>query len=183
MKIPTSQLISELQNITSDNIKFAEDILQITENKLNVRLTESSWSILECIEHLNRYGNFYLPEIENRISVSDKFSTTFFTAGILGNYFTKSMLPDKKFKKMKTFKKMNPVDCPLNKDVLKEFISQQNLLLELLEKSKHVNLNTVKTSVSISTLIKLRLGDTFRFVVYHNLRHIEQAKRVLAGSF
>ncbi len=182
MKISTSQLISELQNITLDHIQFAEDILQLAENKLNLRLTESSWNVLECIEHLNRYGNFYLPEIKNRISVSKRSSTLIFTAGIIGDYFAKSMFPKKKLNTMKTLKKMNPVHSELNKSVVEEFINQQNLLLELLEKAKNINLITTKTRISISKLIKLRLGDTFRFVIYHNMRHIEQAKRVLAGS-
>jgi hypothetical protein len=34
----------------------------------------------------------------------------------------------------------------------------------------------IKTSISISSFIKLRLGDTLRLVVYHNWRHLIQAK-------
>jgi hypothetical protein len=48
----------------------------------------------------------------------------------------------------------------------------------LLDKAKNVSLGKTKTGISISKLIKLKLGDTFRFVIYHNIRHIEQAKRV-----
>ena len=41
------------------------------------------------------------------------------------------------------------------------------------------NLTKVKTSITISNWIKLRLGDTFRFVIHHNLRHVVQAKNLL----
>ena len=36
-----------------------------------------------------------------------------------------------------------------------------------------------KTAISISKLIKLRLGDTFRVLIYHNERHIKQAERAI----
>jgi len=62
---------------------------------------------------------------------------------------------------------------------LTEFIAQQKQMIQLLNDAENVNLNKVKTSISISKFIKLKLGDTFRFVIYHNLRHIEQAKRNL----
>lgn len=179
MKIPTSQLLLELKDITQDNIQFAETLLNNEDSELNFRITEESWSVLECLEHLNRYGNFYLPEINERISISKFPPKTEFSSGILGNYFAKSMLPKEKLNKMKTFKTMNPIHSKLDKSVVGEFIRQQNLLLDLLEKSTKINLEKIKTSISISKFIKLKLGDTFRFIIYHNLRHINQAKNIL----
>ena len=179
MKIPTLQLIDELQKITDENIQFAENLLNQPDEKLNFRLSENSWSILECLEHLNRYGNFYIPEIRKRIENSDTKPTEIFSSGILGNYFTNSMLPKDKLNTMKTFKSMNPIHSKLDRSVLNEFIAQQKQMIHLLNEAKNIDLNKVKTSISISNLIKLKLGDTFRFVIYHNLRHINQAKRNL----
>ena len=42
-----------------------------------------------------------------------------------------------------------------------------------------LDLNKIKTAISISKWIKLKLGDTFRVVVYHNERHIKQANKIL----
>jgi len=179
MKIPTLQLIDELKKITEENIQFVENLLNQPDEKLNFRLSENSWGILECLEHLNRYGNFYIPEIGKRIENSDTKSTGIFSSGILGNYFAKSMLPKDKLNTMKTFKSMNPIHSKLDRSVLNEFIDQQKQIIHLLNEAKNIDLNKVKTSISISNLIKLKLGDTFRFVIYHNLRHIEQAKRNL----
>ncbi len=53
------------------------------------------------------------------------------------------------------------------------------MLLDVLDMSKKVNLTKTKTGISISKWLKLRLGDTFRVVIYHNQRHILQAKKVL----
>ena len=179
MKMNTRQLIDELKSITQDNLNFAEKLLSQPGEKLNFRLSEKSWSILECLEHLNLYGRFYLPEIRNSIQNSDSRFTEVFSSGILGNYFAKSMLPKQKLNKMETFKSMNPIHSNLDRKVLNEFIAQQKQMTELLNDAENVNLNTIKTGISISSFIRLKLGDTFRFVIYHNLRHIEQAKRIL----
>ncbi|PZU78043.1 MAG: hypothetical protein DI529_18005 [Chryseobacterium sp.] len=180
MKISINQLINELKIITENNIEFAESLQNQSNETLIFRISENSWNILECLEHLNFYGQFYLPEIENRINRS-QFSTTKsdFKSGILGNYFANMMLPKEKLNKMKTLKISNPIHRLLDKSVIEEFINQQNKILELLEKAKTVDLEKVKTSISISKLIKLKLGDTFRFVIYHNLRHVKQAENIL----
>jgi hypothetical protein len=55
-------------------------------------------------------------------------------------------------------------------------------MLELLEAARTVDLTRTKTGISITNLIKLRLGDTLRVVVYHNWRHIEQAQRAIQSA-
>ena len=80
---------------------------------------------------------------------------------------------------MKTFKVMNPAGSKLDRKVLEKFIGQQKTTLELLEKAAMVSLTKTKTSISISSWIKLRLGDTLRVVIYHNQRHLVQAAKVM----
>lgn len=181
MKISTSDLLDELKNRTREHMQYAGTLLHKPENDLNFRISPDSWSALECLEHLNRYGDFYIPELTNKISGSGTASQPFFKPGILGNYFAKSMLPKGKLNKMKTLKAMNPIHSQLKRNVIEEFIIQQKQLLELLEKAGNVDLEKTKTGISISKLIKLKLGDTLRFVIYHNARHIEQVKRVWAN--
>ncbi|CAI8869734.1 DinB family protein [Chryseobacterium sp. IT-36CA2] len=179
MKISTSELLNELRNRTEGHLHFAEMLSLKTENDLNFRTSAESWSTLECLEHLNRYGDFYITEISRNISSANKSPQSYFKPGILGNYFAKSMLPKEKLNTMKTLKAMNPINSQLNKNVIDIFIKQQENLLELLQEAQYVDLEKAKTNISISKLIKLKLGDTFRFVIYHNARHIEQIKRIL----
>jgi len=181
MTISTENLLNELVELTKEHLAFAEGLLLKTNAELNKRLTNESWSTLECLEHLNLYGNFYLPEIKNRIERSNTKETTEFKSGWLGNYFAQSMLPKEKLNKMKAFKSMNPIHSSLSKNTVTVFIDQQKQLLDLLNAARLVNLNKVKTSISITTLIKLKLGDTFRFLIYHNKRHIVQAQKVIAN--
>lgn len=179
MKISTSELLDELKNRTKEHLEFAAMLSVKPEDDLNFRTSEDSWSALECLEHLNRYGDFYIPEINRRVSSAGRSSQPYFKPGILGNYFAKSMLPKEKLNTMKTLKAMNPIHSNLDKRVVDTFIRQQEKMLELLEEARYIDLEKTKTGISISKLIKIRLGDTFRFVIYHNARHVEQIKRIL----
>lgn len=82
-------------------------------------------------------------------------------------------------KPINTFAAMNPLGSQLDMSVLNEFIDQQNKILEILDSSRDVNLNKIRTAISISKLIKLRVADTLRVVIYHNQRHFQQVKRAL----
>ena len=176
------ELIHELEQFTRKHLGEVETLFELTAEQLNWRAEEGSWSILECIEHLNRYGDFYLPEIEQSMKTGNRKQPAIFKTGWLGNYFAKSMLPKEKLNKMKTFKNMNPQGSQLDRSVINKFKGQLETMLKLLDAAKEVDLTRTKTGISISNWIKLRLGDTFRVVIYHHERHLVQVKRVLSNS-
>ncbi len=175
-------LLKQLHDMTAAHLKTVRSFQCLPEETLNYRPSENAWSILECIEHLVRYGEFYIPEISKRIKVSNYGTTKFFKSGLLGNYFAEMMLPKQGMKKMKTFKSMNPSGVKLDVSVLTIFAEQLEELLDILSKAALTNLNRTRTAISISKWVKLRLGDTLRVVIYHNDRHIVQARNVLESS-
>jgi hypothetical protein len=175
------------EKLTQKHIEAAKDIRNRAEKLKDCDLTTlswrpgtSSWNVLECLEHLNLYGDFYLPEIARHMAASHTVREAEFNSGLLGGYFAKSMLPKEKLNKMKTFKDKNPLNAKLDKGVISKFINQQEVLLDLLDKSKMVSLNKVKINISISKWIKLKLGDTFDFYINHMLRHCQQIDAILA---
>jgi hypothetical protein len=175
MRTATSEWIQALEMQTHDFISKAEHLLTLSENDVRKRPSPGSWNALECIEHLNRYGVFYLPEIKKRMLESPFPPTESFKPGVLGSYFAKSMLPKEGSKKIKTFKDKDPIHTNLDKKCIYTFIAQQKEMLDLLGKARNVDLNRTKTSLSITKLLTLKLGDTFRFLVNHNERHMVQA--------
>lgn len=180
MKAKNQDLITNLVKRTQEVLNQAQELLNQTEENLNKKKDAESWSALECIEHLNRYGDFYLPEVKRQITGAPAVNeTTVFKAGLLGNYFAKGMLPKENLNKMKTFKVMNASGSVLDTEVLHKFIQQQHQWLDLLTSCRTVNMTKVKTAISISKFIKLRLGDTLRVVIYHNQRHLLQALRAV----
>lgn len=174
----TKQLLDELTRITLHNIKVVNSFKNLDIPTLNRRSSATSWSILECIEHLNRYGDFYIPELNYRIANARYAEPTQqYKQGLLGGYFARMMKAENPTK-IKSLKSYNPIGSKLNDQVLDIFISQQEALLLCLDKARSINLIKNKTAISISKLIRLQLGDTFSFLIYHNERHIKQAQRV-----
>ena len=101
MKIPAKSLIDNLIESTKEVINEAERFNQLSIDELNWKPSAEKWSVLECLEHLNRYGDFYLLEIQQRIQKTNNVDgSQVFKSGVLGNYFANSMLPKKKLNKM-----------------------------------------------------------------------------------
>ncbi len=178
MVVSTKEFLQDLLEITRENLNKAESFKLLSEEVLNRKQDSESWSVFECIEHLNRYGDFYIPEIDKRIEHSTYKPNAHFKSNWLGRYLSKSVSYEQEgLKKMKTFKSMNPVNSKLTIETLDKFIEQQHQIIDLLDRAKTINLDKTKTAISISKLIKLKLGDTFRVVIYHNKRHIIQAEK------
>jgi hypothetical protein len=171
-------LIQDLIEKTRQNMNLVEKLKNYDSHTLNWKENEISWSILECLEHLNLYGDFYLPQIQTKIKNSTTKTEVEFKCGFLGNYFAKSMLPKGKLNKMKTFKDKNPLNSKLNTTTIDKFIHQQIILLDLLNQSRNVSLNKVKIQTSISGLLRLKLGDVFQFFINHIIRHLNQIERI-----
>lgn len=176
----SSNLLLEMTQVTERVLAEARKMNELDLQTLQTRKSPEAWNALECIEHLNLYARFYHPEISlrmqkaNRSTDDEDFKSTW-----LGNYFANTMKATETLKPMKTFASMNPLKQNLSNSHLNEFIAHQEKLLELLKQAKLFNLNKVKTGISISRFIKLRLGDTFKVVIYHNERHLLQAKRAI----
>ncbi|MFC3199857.1 DinB family protein [Parapedobacter deserti] len=179
MKLHAEALITELEELTWKNLREAERLAGLPNAMLNAKPDAGGWSALDCLEHLNRYGDFYLPEIAKRLDTAKAAPGSVYRSGWLGQYFAESMKPKPKLNRMKTFKSMNPANSTLDISVVSRFIQQQQQLLTLLARARRVHLGKVKTAISITPLIKLRLGDTLRIVIYHNERHIQQAQRAV----
>jgi len=181
MEYKSLALLEQLSTQTREHTAFVESLKTLSLDDLNKRPHKGSWNILECIAHLNLYGNFYLPEISRRMVASQSKAASYFSSGLLGNYFAKSILPKDRLNKMKTFQEMDPIYKQLDKNVLVVFLEQQENFLQLLEQAKSKDLNRIRTNISINKWIKIRLGDTFRFLVNHNSRHIVQIKTILSS--
>lgn len=105
-----------------------------------------------------------------------------FRSSSLGNYFAKRLWPAEKLNTMSTFNSMNPSNSGFRPEVLDEFEKQLHAWLLFLEEAGSYNWTQIRTSISISNRIKLRLGDTHRVVLYHNERHLRPAKRAITKN-
>lgn len=181
-KIKTAELLENLEADTRKCILQINYLLQQDPEVLLKQPGEGKWSVAQVIEHLNSYGRYYLPIIERSLINPRYASTEFYKPGWLGDYFTKSMLPKRNGQvtnKMQAPAAHRPSVDVDSRKVLEDFLQQEYLLLQLLDKAGTTNLERIRISISISRFIKIKLGDTFRFLIAHHQRHFVQVENTL----
>ena len=180
MQTENNSLIDELLAITEVAIEKAKKFRSLPEAQLNFKEIPEKWSVLECLEHLNRYGDYYLPEIEKSLLSHDIGKGNFvFKSGLIGNYFANLMkVKNGKIVKMRTPGDKNPVGSKLTPVAIDRFLKQLERLKSLLNQARQADLTKTKVPISLTRFMKLRLGDTLRFFVYHIERHVIQAEKV-----
>jgi hypothetical protein len=184
----TIELIADLEKELSIIKATAYQLQAIDAAVLTTQPGVDKWSVAQVLEHLNSYNRYYLPEIEKTLVRAEQAGSKCqpdYNSGWLGDYFVKTMYSQIK-QSNKVANKMNaPKEhCPetgLNSQkVLTEFLNGVIKLEALLVRAKKVNIEKAKTPISIAKWLKIRLGDTFRFLIAHKIRHFIQISNALA---
>jgi hypothetical protein len=171
------QLTQEVESL----VQFvSNEIKKLPGEKLNQRPANGGWSLLECLEHLNRYSDYYNPALEkaiaNNLTVNPAPEITLTWIGRK----SVEMISPKNTKKQKTLKKMNPQGSALNTTVVDSFLKNQQELLTLLKNAEKVNLSKKAIPVEFFRLLKMNIGETLLFMVLHQQRHFMQLQRIFA---
>jgi hypothetical protein len=173
-----NQLIADVRQLVAatEHLQLADPV------KLSYPPEEGKWSVAQVLEHLNMYNRYYLPQIEKAMVHIPKEVNSWFVPGFFGDYFTRMMMPRNVYEvknRMKAMKGYRP-DRGVNvESVFREFVEHQNKLIQLMETAKKRNLDQIRIPITISKLIRLKLGDTFRFLVAHEQRHMIQARNAM----
>ena len=183
MIFKTSDLLRSLTAVTEANIARLERLLAMTEAQLNKQPAPNKWSAAQCAVHLNVYADFYLPNIQKAIQKGEseaQKATEDYKSGWLGEYFVGIMAVEangKPKKMMPAPKNARPTAQIYTKTVIETLLAHQKQTLQLLLAAKNINLARLRVKTSISSLISMQLGDTFRFNIAHSTRHLLQALR------
>jgi len=177
----TKELIQIVTSITQQNIEaINKSTAKLSEKQLSWIPNPGVWSVEQILAHMNEFGRYYHPTFLKKIE-NTRFTSTkeAFVSSPLGRSAWKSMkLGNAKNvkRKFKAQKGYNPnIDNGLVKgNEVEIFLTQQNELLSIIEKAETVNIRRVKIPISMSKIVRLRLGDALLFVVYHNERHVQQ---------
>ena len=180
-KQSSRELLENLSTRVRNTILEVKQFRKSDPDILMSKPAPGSWSVAQVLDHLNSYGKYYLPLIEAKLKAGNKAASAYFTPGFLGNYFTKSMLPKEGVirNKMKSPAGHFAAEDPDSHETIEEFLTQQYLLLELLTQSQSVDLNAIRIPISLTKLIRLKLGDVFSFIVAHHERHFVQIRNAM----
>lgn len=172
-------LLTALEQRVENHLQQAIGLFQnLPERELLQPSPTGGWSIAQCLDHLNSYGHYYLPKIQEGLAkYVYRPSKDTFQSSWIGAYFIKMMDPETGTKKFKAFKGHIPASELDAHAVVAEFIQQQEYILRYLKQARSADLNAIRIPISITRFITLKLGDVFQFIIAHNERHIRQALR------
>lgn len=153
----------------------------LSDAQFNWRPAPGSWSIAECLAHLNLTGQVYLPRLERSMRAARTQGLTGegpFRHGWFGNFFVRRLEPPVKRFKVKAPKIVAPLPEHLLAVVLPAFISLQDQFVKKLHEARGLDLARVKINSPFSSLIKFSLGQVFALLAAHERRHLWQARQV-----
>lgn len=184
-KFKTEELLNDLTQDVQRIKEAAQYFTSADKNKMVYCPDKGQWSVVQVLEHLNAYNRYYLPLIEKELAVVTPDSDAWFVSGYWGEKFTKMMRPTNVYEiknKMKASKKYSFPNSLNVGTVLTEFLAHQEKLLQLLGMANGKDLAKIHIPISLTKLIKLRLGDTLRFLIAHEQRHMIQARNTLKST-
>jgi hypothetical protein len=175
--------VQQLNNDINQIVGQVEKTLQPQPlDVLNAKKDTSSWSALECLEHLNRYHHYYFPLVAQAVA-EKRNGRTDYQPRWLGKKFIKMMDPVAS-KKMKTVGRMNPTtpsaSSQLSMETLNQFLDNQKALLKLLPQLTTIDVNRKCIAVEFFKPLKMSIGDTLVFLLTHEKRHTLQAEKAVA---
>lgn len=178
MKHQVKPLIQELDQIILDQLSYLDSkIIPLTDEELHWRPAKYKWTILEVVEHLNRFGVFYLPRLKDVLHTPKALaSKDTYNSGFIAEKALKRVRPVNGvvLNKSKSLSKYNPFLRQLDRSVLEEHKEQQVQVREILEGCGFLDLSKNRISTMIHPYIRLNYGDSLRTLIYHAERHYVQ---------
>lgn len=191
MLLNQKNMLEQLKQDNREIMRITESFKGLDSSILNKKPGPKSWSVLECIEHMNKSHGIYQRQFSEHLGskTEDKDQPEFFKPTWIGKYLYNSMKPKDGVirAKMATMGKMKP-DTELGKvselqkdEVLDHFLKMQEDVQACLENAENRHLQKIKVQTEIP-LLKMRLGDAIRFIMAHTQRHMLQAERALESA-
>lgn len=183
----SSHVLEEVTKITKENIKILETKLnRFSAEQRSWKVNDNSWNLNEIFAHLNSYAAFYHQAFKHRIENTKfrEFKENFISSP-LGKSAWKSMKLGNASNVKRKFKAQRSYNPLLDKSLVsgkdhETLLTNLKEFLEIIELCKTINIRKAKVPISISKIIRLRVGDALLFVAYHNERHIQQALNLVS---
>jgi hypothetical protein len=159
-----------------------ELVSPLPEAAFNWRRAPATWSIGECVDHLNVVGRKYLRAVDRAIETGRRDGITGqgpFRYGLFEGLFARFMEPPPLLR-MPAPAAFAPSSEVRRDEALAAFLALQADLQERLVRAEGLDLRRLKTPSPVSRHLKLSLGKAFEIVAAHQRRHLWQARQVKA---
>lgn len=151
----------------------------VSDAGLRWRPSESRWSIVECLEHLNS-GWLILPKLDRRIAearAGGVLGREPFREPWLGRLYVRAVEPPVRFR-VPAPRRFRPRADPSPVEVVPRILAFQDEVIARIRASEGLDLGAIRMRSPISRRFRMTLGQWFAFLAAHERRHIWQAENV-----
>lgn len=154
----------------------------VESTQLNQPEAAGKWSMLQCIEHMSLASQLYNDNIAAKLNNGHlQPAKATYKGHWKGRMFAKMNAPKPGGEipmKLKTFKFMEPPATLDADEVINQFYTVHQTMIDLIEQSRNVNIDRLKVATALGKMVKLRLGEAYRFLLAHTQRHLVQLERI-----
>ncbi len=173
-------LITELLDRTELIKAGTQPFLRLTAEQLSCPPAPGQWSIVEIFGHLNLANDIYIRSILSRMTLAPDTKSDEYRSSWLGDWAYEKIMPraNGTVLKMKAAKSVCPgKQCEEGRAVIESFQRKCDALDDILHHAFTKDLQRIRIPFHFIPFLHFGLGDTLRFVVAHNERHLLQAQR------
>ena len=154
----------------------------LPDEAFNWKPDAKSWSVGECVVHLNKISKGYLPILESTTAADAPRADGPFTYGWLTRAFIKAVRPGSR--SIPTAGALKPpttegTRSAIEKDrALATFNADTERYLKVIEDAHGLDLGRIKVASPFLSIATFNLGGLIEALGLHALRHVQQAERV-----
>ncbi|MCB0717182.1 MAG: DinB family protein [Bacteroidetes bacterium] len=163
--------------VDATTANFVDLTVNLSADQLRWRPEEGRWSIAECVSHILLIDSPYLDSIEDifRKEPGSPQPDAPYKTTWIGRLMLNTVDPATA-RRVPTAGAFKPVTVPV--DFMADFVRHEERMKKILAKSTSRNLNLVRVKSPVTNLLRFRLGECLHFLVIHQVRHLNQARRV-----
>lgn len=187
MAAPLALLPEDVQDLLialDDNDRKAEALTRdLSDERFNWRPDGRSWSIAQCLDHLNVASRVYLVPIREALQEARKAGAVRkapIRPGFFGRWFVANLEPPPK-RRLPAPKKIVPAASKDKAEVMAEWQRAQDQVRDLLREAAGLDLNRTRFVNPFISLIRFSAGTGFQVIAAHQRRHLWQAEQVKAN--
>ena len=176
-------LIAELLDRTEVIKAGTQPFLRMSDDQLALNPAPEQWSIAEVFCHLNLSNEIYIRSILSRVTLAPDTASDAFRSTWLGEWAYEKIVPrpDGSVLKMRSARSVRPSKPPDDlREVLHSFLRACDAMDDILRHSATKDLRRIRIPFHFVPLLHFSLGETLRFLIAHNERHLLQAQRLVS---
>ena len=159
-------------------------VAPLSEEQFLWRPAASSWSIAECIDHLNVTARLYLPQLDEGIAEAIRrglYGEGPFNHDLVGRLFVRTMEPPARIR-VKAPTSFHPAIQRSRQEIMAAFRAYQVQFVDRLRQASGLDLRRAKVHSPLTAWIKMSLNSGFALMAAHERRHLWQAQRIIATA-